>query len=246
MATKCLTTTWKQKASNFAKVNNINENNAIEQLIGIINRPESKNMSDDEIMTTLSDIFNAKVDRTEFTENQNKIFDTLVNREYVNLNVVQKSLNTLQKCTTNIQPFVFKTQEGTYKIGVIDGINNKKPYKNQQKVEELFEDNPELTNSVYSKILTNPNISAKNLLSLLEKENIVEKDCFGGGKLKAEKGLVTSFTKGSQWEIVKDLKGYPSHAQGGVDIKLGKDGFSFARGSRQIMAAHGLVLPKIK
>ena len=82
MATKCLTTTWKQKASNFAKANNINENNAIEQLIGIINRPESTNMSDDEIMTTLSDIFNAKVDRTEFTENQNKIFDTLLRKIY--------------------------------------------------------------------------------------------------------------------------------------------------------------------
>ena len=149
MATKCLTTTWKHKASNFAKVNNINENNAIEQLIGIINRLESENMSDDEIMTTLSDIFNAKVDRTEFTENQNKIFDTLVNREYVNLNVVQKSLNTLQKCTTNIQPFVFKTQKGTYKIGAVDRINNKKPYKRQQEVEALFNENPELANSVY-------------------------------------------------------------------------------------------------
>ena len=56
----------------------------------------------------------------------------------------------------------------------------------------------------------------------------------------------SNFTKGSKWEIVKDLKGYPSHAQGGVDIKLGKSGFSFTRGSGQIMAAHGLVLPKIK
>ena len=78
----------------------------------------------------------------------------------------------------------------------------------------------------------------------LEKEGLLEIDC--KGKLKAEKGLVTSFTKNSKWEIVKDLKGYPSHAQGGVDIKLGKDGFSFTRGSDQIMAAHGLVLPKIR
>ena len=113
-------------------------------------------------------------------------------------------------------------------------------------VTELFESNPELANAVYSKILTNPGISAENLLFLLERENIVEKDCTGGGKLKAEKGLATSFTKGSQWEIVKDLKGYPSHAQGGVDIKLGKDGFSFARNGGEIKAAYGLVLPKIK
>jgi hypothetical protein len=63
----------------------------------------------------------------------------------------------------------------------------------------------------------------------------------------AKRGMRSSnFTKGSKWEIVKDLKGYPSHAQGGVDIKLGKDGFSFARGGGYIKAAHGLVLPKIK
>ena len=59
-------------------------------------------------------------------------------------------------------------------------------------------------------------------------------------------GRTSTFTKGSKWEIVKDLKGYPSHAQGGVDIKLGKDGFSFVRGEGVIKAAHGLVLPKIK
>lgn len=59
-------------------------------------------------------------------------------------------------------------------------------------------------------------------------------------------GRSSKFTKGSQWEIVKDLKGYPSHAQGGVDIKLGKDGFSFARGEGHITAAHGLILPAIK
>lgn len=59
----------------------------------------------------------------------------------------------------------------------------------------------------------------------------------------AEMGMRSSnFTKGSKWEIVKDLKGYPSHAQGGVDIKLGKDGFSFARGEGMIKAEHGLVL----
>ena len=63
----------------------------------------------------------------------------------------------------------------------------------------------------------------------------------------AEMGMRGSkFTRGAEWEIVKDLKGYPSHAQGGVDIKLGKDGFSFARGDGYIKAAHGLVLPKIK
>lgn len=78
----------------------------------------------------------------------------------------------------------------------------------------------------------------------LEKEGLLEIDC--KGKFKAEKGIRGKFTKGSQWEIVKDLKGYPSHAQGGIDVKLGKDGFSFKGNGGDIKAAYGLVLPKIK
>ena len=59
-------------------------------------------------------------------------------------------------------------------------------------------------------------------------------------------GKNSNFTKGSQWEIVKDLKGYPSHTQGGVNITLGKNGFSFKRKDGNIKAAYGLILPKIK
>ena len=44
-------------------------------------------------------------------------------------------------------------------------------------VEELFDSNPELANEVYSKILTNSGISGENLLSLLLKDNIIEKQC---------------------------------------------------------------------
>jgi ubiquitin len=84
-----------------------------------------------------------------------------------------------------------------------------------------------------------------SVLNQLEQENKIEKDC-SGGKLKAKDGLRTKFTKGSQWEIVKDLKGYPSHSQGGVDVKIGKNGFSFTRDNGVIEAKYGLVLPKIK
>jgi len=44
-------------------------------------------------------------------------------------------------------------------------------------VEELFDSNPDLANQVYSKILTNSGISGENLLSLLLKDNIIEKQC---------------------------------------------------------------------
>jgi hypothetical protein len=45
------------------------------------------------------------------------------------------------------------------------------------RVEELFNENPELADQVYSKILTNSGLSAENVLSLLLKDNIIEKQC---------------------------------------------------------------------
>ena len=53
-----------------------------------------------------------------------------------------------------------------------DEISNIKPG-----VSELFDSNPELANAVYSKILTNSGLSAENLLSLLLKDNLIEKQC---------------------------------------------------------------------
>ena len=44
-------------------------------------------------------------------------------------------------------------------------------------VEEVFESNSELANQIYSKILTNSGLSAENLLSLLLKDNLIEKQC---------------------------------------------------------------------
>jgi hypothetical protein len=76
----------------------------------------------------------------------------------------------------------------------------------------------------------------------LEKEGLLEIDC--KGKLKAEKGLTTSFTKGGKWKVIKDLKDYPTHKEGGVDLTIGKDGVSIKNGNTQFTAKHGLVIPK--
>lgn len=76
----------------------------------------------------------------------------------------------------------------------------------------------------------------------LEKEGLLEIDC--KGKLKAEKGLTTSFTKGGTWKVIKDLKGYPTHKEGGVDLTIGKDGVSIKNGNTEFTAKHGLVIPK--
>lgn len=65
-------------------------------------------------------------------------------------------------------------------------------------------------------------------------------------RLMAREGMRGKFTKGSKWEVVKDLKGYPSHAKGGVDIKFDESGVSFSRNGGKIKAKDGLVLPKVK
>ena len=76
----------------------------------------------------------------------------------------------------------------------------------------------------------------------LEKEGLLEIDC--KGKLKAEKGLQTNFTKGGKWKLIKDLKGYPTHKEGGIDLTIGKNGVSIKNGNTEFIAKHGLVIPK--
>ena len=76
----------------------------------------------------------------------------------------------------------------------------------------------------------------------LEKNGLLEIDC--KGKLKAEKGLQTNFTKGGKWKLIKDLKGYPTHKEGGVDLTIGKNGVSIKNGNTEFTAKHGLVIPK--
>lgn len=112
---------------------------------------------------------------------------------------------------------------------------NKKEPEIKQGVSELFESNPELANAVYEALG----------LSTINESEITYTDEDGNPCAKMG-GRSSKFTKGSKWEVVKDLKGYPSHEQGGVDIKLGKNGFSFTRNNGVIEAKHGLVLPKIK
>ena len=76
----------------------------------------------------------------------------------------------------------------------------------------------------------------------LEKDGLLEIDC--KGKLKAEKGLQTNFTKGGKWKLIKDLKGYPTHKEGGIDLTIGKNGVSIKNGNTEFTAKHGLVITK--
>jgi hypothetical protein len=168
---------------------------------------------------------------------QNKIFGTTTEIEVAK--ITQTVMDVLRKLIKRLIGFLTTRAPGNFTQTIINDIYNftkgniseelaskieNKVYKGvvveaninrvKQGVAELFESNPELANSVYSKILTNSDISAENLLSLLEQENIIEKDC-SGGKLKAKDGIRSKFTKGSQWEIVKDL-GSPKFKKGGI------------------------------
>ena len=109
------------------------------------------------------------------------------------------------------------------------------------KAKEIFSKG-EKNNWSLDKILTEvqeSDVEAK--VRELEKEGLLEIDCKG---LKAEKGLQTNFTKGGKWKLVKDLKGYPTHKEGGVDLTIGKDGVKIKNGNTEFTAKHGLVIPK--
>jgi len=91
-------------------------------------------------------------------------------------------------------------------------------------------------------ILRGNQTNIEEIITQLEKDGLLEIDC--KGKLKAEKGLATSFVKGGKWKVIKDLKGYPTHKEGGVDLTIGKNGVSIKNGNTQFTAKHGLVIPK--
>ena len=152
----------------------------------------------------------------------------------------KKMWNSLEKEGSAVRIFDEKQGDNFRQLNYKSGIT---PQQKQQ-AQQLYS---QYLNNVFpdSKVKEIDNTLYNSILNQLEQENKIEKDCTGG-KLKAKDGLRTKFTKGSHWEIVKDLKGYPSHAQGGVDVKLGKNGFSFTRDNSVIAAKCGLVIPKIK
>lgn len=76
---------------------------------------------------------------------------------------------------------LYQKMNNTDKIPSVSEIyeidNRTKSQEIPNQIQEVFNENPELANSVYSKILTNSGISGENLLSLLLKDNIIEKQC---------------------------------------------------------------------
>jgi len=54
--------------------------------------------------------------------------------------------------------------------------------------------------------------------------------------------VVETPVKKSKWEIVKDLKGMPSHKTGGVKLSVNNGGVRFVKGETPIHAKHGLII----
>jgi len=65
------------------------------------------------------------------------------------------------------------------------------------------------------------------------------------GKLCAKFGGKTNFHRGGKWELVKDLKNFPTHEKGGVDVSIGTNGVSIKNGDSIIKAEKGLVITGI-
>lgn len=122
--------------------------------------------------------------------------------------------------------------------------NNRKSFEQQkQQAQQLYSQYLESLNKPNTNpILQGNQTNVEEIITQLEKDGLLEIDC--KGKLKAEDGLATSFTKGGKWKVIKDLKGYPTHKQGGVDLTIGKNGVSIKNGNTQFTAKHGLVIPK--
>ncbi len=90
-------------------------------------------------------------------------------------------------------------------------------------------------------ILQGNQTNIEEIITQLEKDGLLEIDC--KGKLKAEKGLATSFTKGGKWEIYEIFEG-KSHKQGGIDINIKNNQISFTNKNGSIKAKYGLVISK--
>ena len=63
-------------------------------------------------------------------------------------------------------------------------------------------------------------------------------------KVNKQGGSIPPYTSNGKWEVVEDLAGLPSHAEGGVDLSI-KDGkVTFTRDGNGIYAEKGVVINK--
>ena len=57
-------------------------------------------------------------------------------------------------------------------------------------------------------------------------------------------GRRNSFKRGQRWAIVKDLNGYSTHEDGGVDLSIGQGGVSVIKNGAAFYAKNGMLIPR--
>jgi len=134
---------------------------------------------------------------------------------------------------------IHKSQGGTYRYTFINGdnVNRFRDEGVKRQLRYVAVTRSEAHSVIYSKRGDTNEVDLKGTeskfytpLEGLAKEGEQVKDkCAptskGGGKAKAAKGLRDQkFHKGSKWSVVKDLKGAPTHKEGGIDLSISDNG----------------------
>lgn len=97
--------------------------------------------------------------------------------------------------------------------------------------------------AIFSEAESLENISPVGIKNLIKSGQITYTDA-KGNPCAAEGLRNVDFTWGKRWSIIKDLKGFPSHADGGVDIQISGEGVRFKNNNgKEVIAANGLLLP---
>jgi hypothetical protein len=139
------------------------------------------------------------------------------NNKFLSLPEKNKVVNSVQKVARNLE--------------VVDTLES------QQKEVSLSITQEQL-DIINEKFGTRETIESFSKLTKEQQDKL--KDCFG--KFKAENGARNSnFTRGSNWEVIKEFKG-ASHARGGIDIEISNSGIKMSNKSGKFEAKNGVVI----
>lgn len=185
-------------------------------------------------LTNLDEFLTMSMTNPDF---RNKLKETTLWQELKHL--IAKFLGIAKTDLDFLESNFDRFLESTYSVNLEAQITSQQKQQAQQLYSRYLESlNKPNTNPILQGNQTN----VEEIITQLEKDGLLEIDC--KGKIKAEKGLQTNFVKGGKWKLIKDLKGYPTHKEGGVDLTINKNGVSIKNGNTQFTAKHGLVIPK--
>ena len=160
-----------------------------------------------------------------------EVFDLEVyNDESTNKKLTELKLKQAEKEVSETQAPQEITTEPTSTEGV-EAIS----IEEQQAIDEAIPNLAEPLKKEIKGLTTIENLMSEGVLEYVDEQT--GEPCMKHG-IKGN-----SFKRGSKWEIVKDLKGYKTHEQGGVDLTIGSDGIKIKNGKTDYYAKNGLLMP---